>query len=347
MNRKDYSGKVISIGIDVHKKQYTISCVMDGIKLRQATIPPKGAEVVRYLRRHYAGARYRTAYEAGFSGFELHRYLERNEISSIVVNAASVEISRKDRVKTDRRDSLKLALQLDRNQLSGIRVPSVREEASRVLWRTRKQLVSCQTRYKNRIRMRLYQFGYVLEESITKKRVKALLSSHPELPEEVVIGIEVYLRMWEKIAEEIKFLDEQLATQADKDPHQRYYYSLPGIGKVTARILSTELGDMSQFSNERKLFSFLGLTPSERSSGEKLRRGGITHQGNPQIRSALIESAWSAIEDEYYKANYNRLKVRIGGNKAIVAIARKLIGTARALIKNKQLYRQPELKLAA
>ena len=88
---------------------------------------------------------------------------------------------------------------------------------------------------------------------------------------------------------------------------------------------------MKQFRNERALFSFLGLTPSEYSSGDTVRRGRITRQGRPIIRSVLIEAAWRAIRDDpSLKIAYTRIKLRRGANRAIVGIARKLMGRIRA-----------------
>ena len=98
--------------------------------------------------------------------------------------------------------------------------------------------------------------------------------------------------------------------------------------------MSNELGDMSQFPNERALFSFTGLTPGEYSTGEKIHRGHISRQGSSRIRGVLVEAAWRAIrEDAGLRLDYERIKARRGAKRAIVAIARKLVGRARAVFK--------------
>lgn len=98
---------------------------------------------------------------------------------------------------------------------------------------------------------------------------------------------------------------------------------------------------MSQFKNERALYSYLGLTPTERSSGDKEIKGHISRQGSSRIRGVLVEAAWVAIKtDQYWKEEYQRRVFKLGGQKAIVAIARRLIGVARALAKSNTLYKR-------
>ena len=96
---------------------------------------------------------------------------------------------------------------------------------------------------------------------------------------------------------------------------------------------------MSQFENERQLFSYTGLTPSEHSSGEAIRRGHITRQGNTRVRCVLCEAAWIAIrKDQSLKDFFDNLYPRAGKKKAIVAVARKLIGRIRAAFRQQKLY---------
>jgi transposase len=339
--RISYIGKKVSIGIDVHSTQYTVTVVVEGVRVDGATMQSEPERLIRYILSRYEGAQIRSAYEAGFSGFTLHRKLILAGINNIVVNAASIAVAARDRVKTDRRDSLKIATQLDGNQLKGIRVPSEAEEARRVLHRTRAQHVKQAGRYRNQIRMRLYQFGYDLGAGFSSKRVRDFLEEVKPLPEvkEAVLSI---LTMWEYTKVEMDKFKKLLRAQAAADPLEARYRSLPGIGHVASRTLSTELGDMLQFSNERKLFSFVGLTPSEKSSGDSIQRGRITKQGNAQLRKILVQSAWIAVRrDPWMSQEFLRLAGHLGKRRAIVAIARKLIGKARALFRKNEWYCSP------
>jgi transposase len=349
MNRVkiNYMGEKVSIGIDVHKVHYTVSCVMDGELVQRATMPAEPERLVLFIKQRFEGAKISSCYEAGFSGFVLHRALEKAGIDNIVVNAGSIEVASRDRVKTDRRDSLKIAQQLECGRLKGIRVPTIEEEAQRLLQRTREQLVRKRTCIMNQIRMRLYQFGISLPGAISSRKVEKFLSE-AQLIAELEISIRALLRLWNEINVEMSSLQEQMKKQSEGDTQDAIYRSIPGYGFQTVRVVSTELGDMKQFSNERKLFSFLGLTPSERSSGETQRKGHTSRQGSARLRCVLVEAAWSAVRyDEHWGAVYRRLAARIGGRRAIVAVARRLIGLARALIREQKLYQQPELQVAA
>ncbi len=103
---------------------------------------------------------------------------------------------------------------------------------------------------------------------------------------------------------------------------------------------------MSQFPNERTLFSFLGLTPTERSSGDKEIKGHISRQGNPRLRRLLVEAAWGAMKfDPYWRKEYQKKSFKLGGKRAIVAIARRLIGVARTLAKTNSVYKQPTFEV--
>lgn len=348
MKRISYVGEEVSIGIDVHKGHYTVTCVWDGKVVQRVTMPSEPENVVSYIRERFDGAVVKTAYEAGFSGFILHRRLTAAGLNNIVVHAGSIEVSSRDRVKTDRRDSQKLAELLACGRLRGIRIPSVEEEAQRLLHRTREQLVRSRTRIVNQVKMRLYQFGMTLSGSFSRKKVEKLLGKQSSLHGELLLSLESLLVLWETVNTEIKKIAGRQMEQAKADPRDQIYTSLPGFGLQTARVVSNELADMKQFSNERALFSFVGLTPTESSSGDTVRKGHISRQGSARLRCVLVEAAWNAVRyDAYWRTVYQRLAIRVGGKRAIVAVARRLIGTARALIRKGECYQQPELKAAA
>jgi len=176
--RIDYRGKIIYVGIDVHKRTYAVTVICEGLIVKRDTIAASPAGLVAYLRRCFSGARIHSAYEAGFSGFALHRVLVRSGIESIVVNAASIETAANDRVKTDLRDSRKLAEQLHAGRLRAIYVPEPQQELRRQLTRTREQIVRQRTRLANQIKSKLHYFGLigevVTDQAITNRRLNQL-----------------------------------------------------------------------------------------------------------------------------------------------------------------------------
>ena len=336
-----YEGKKVFVGIDVHKKSYSVVAVVETIivkKWRTVASPDKLAE---QLQRYFPGASIHTAYESGFSGFVLHRILEQAGIENIVVNPGSIEVAVHNRVKTDKRDAVKIGTLLEAGRLKGIRVPTPQQEQQRLLTRTREQLVQERSAIKNKIRMKCHQMGLIDPEDsreMSHKLVGEMLARTPG--KEFSLVIEVYWSVWKTIETQIQRIEQELRQQAKTDPNESIYRSAPGIGPMSARILSNELGDLSQFNNERQLFSYTGLTPSEHSSGETIHKGHITRQGNTRVRAILNQAAWRAIKiDQELKSCFERLYPRTGKKKAIIAIARKLIGRIRATFRKGEPYK--------
>lgn len=346
-NRHDYKGKTIFIGIDVHKKTYSVSAVCDNQLVKRDTMPAYPNKLVDYLNKYFSGAKIKSAYEAGFSGFGLHRHLLESGIENIVVHAASIEIGARDRVKTDKRDSEKIAVQLATHRLKSIFIPSHEVEDKRELTRLRTKLVQDRNRIATRLKQKANYHGLIGPNDLQKV---SNLWIQNLLKNEMLLGlryvIEELVDQWKSLSNRLKKLDDRLKEQAISDEKlEEVYRSVRGVGPTTARILANELGDMSQFSSERRLFSYTGLTPCEYSSGEHVRKGHITRQGKPILRSLLVQCAWIAIRyDPELREAYEKIAKRAGGKRAIVAIARRLIGRIRACFRTNKLYEPKSIK---
>ena len=338
--RVSYAGKRVYIGIDVHRSFFVASCICEGVVIKRCRMKATAESVISFISKHFPDSEVKTCYESGFSGFWLHRELVLAGIDNIVVHAASIEVAANDRVKTDKRDSLKMAQQLEAGRLRGIRVPSLEQEYARLLTRTREQFMRAKRRVQVQIRMRLHQFGLFpvhIERALRLKDVEHILNS---LDGELKLAIELLYTQWVYLMDSVDHLNKCLAEQASKDPLEEIYRSVPGIGVLTARVLSNELGDMSQFPNVKSLYSFTGLTPGEYSSGNKVYKGHISRQGSSRLRHMLVEASWKAVrKDEVLGKFFQDLAKRAGKKRAIVAVARKLIGKVRAAIRDSTPYR--------
>lgn len=133
--RTDYMGKDVFVGIDVHKKSYSIYCICDRERVKSWTREANVGQLIEQLLSYFAGARIHTAYEAGFSGYALHRALKEAGICNIVVNPGSIEAASRDKVKTDKRDAKKIAEQLSDRRLKCIYIPSIEDELLRLYTR--------------------------------------------------------------------------------------------------------------------------------------------------------------------------------------------------------------------
>ncbi len=241
-----YIGQEVFVGIDVHKRNYAVVAMVKGTVVKKWHTSANPNKLVKQLLRYFPEASIHTVYEAGFSGFVLHRTLVTAGINNLVVNPGSIETAVHNRVKTDKRDALKLAELLAAGRLKGIRIPTEVEEQKRMLTRTRQQLVEDRSAIKNKIRMKCHQMGLIDSDDkreMSHKLVKELLSnsSSPELSlanrRSLRCAPEAYWQVWQNIDTQIKKIEAQLRQQADEDPHEPTYRSAPGIGPLSARIL--------------------------------------------------------------------------------------------------------------
>ena len=181
--------------------------------------PPDPETLVGFSCKQFPGARISSAYEAGFSGFSLHRTLGRHEIYNIVVQPAAIEVAARDRGKTDKRDSAKIAEQLAAGRLQGIRVPTEEEERKRLRTRGREQLLRHRTRLQNQLRMWLHHFG-LLAPTDARRRSSEVVAEvfHRPLSPELRLTVETLYTMWQGIDEQLRQLGVQLRLQAKQDP---------------------------------------------------------------------------------------------------------------------------------
>src|ERR1700676_3857870 len=156
----DYKGKTIYMGIDVHKNIYYVSVICDNVVVKRDKLIADPQILLKYCDK-FKGSHIKNAYEAGFSGFYLHRFLLDKGIQNIVVNPSSIEISSRDTVKTDKRDSLKIATQLADGRLSCVYIPSVSREDKRNLTRLREQFVKQKNRTACQIKSLLHLYGLI------------------------------------------------------------------------------------------------------------------------------------------------------------------------------------------
>lgn len=338
----DYTGKTIFVGIDVHKKTYSVAVVGDdGLLIKRDGMSASPSRLLAYLKKYFKNAEVKSAYEAGFSGFGLHRFLNENGVENRVVHAASIEIGSRDRVKNDKRDAIKIAAQLAANRLKGIFVPSPEMEDYRELTRLRSTLVKDRNRTATRLKHKANYHSLIGPED-TQKVCKQWMTHLREKKMKACLKyvIDSLIGQWESFNEKIKELDKILKEQAAVDEkHETVYRSVKGVGPTASRTLANELGDMSQFSSERALSSYTGLTPSEYSSGEHIRRGHISRQGKPILRSVLVQCSWTAIRyDRELREVYERISRRSGAKRAIIAVARRLIGRIRACFRKREIY---------
>jgi len=232
------------------------------MKVKKLSMNPKPQELYNYLNKHYPHGEYYSVYEAGFSGFWADRELRALGINNIIVNPADVPTKSKERRrKTDRVDSGKLARELSVGHLDGIYIPEEKAESLRVLVRLRRQLVTDQTRQKNRIKSLLLFLGQRVPEDVEEKHwSKRYISALRNLPikqEESKRALVELLDNLDSTRNQIASVVKQLRSYVAKDKEISKIINLlmtiPGIGFVLSIILYSEIIDIKRFTRNRKI----------------------------------------------------------------------------------------------
>jgi transposase len=346
-NKLDFTGQPIYIGMDVHKKSWTVSIHSAVCEHKTFTQPPEVDILVNYLRKNFPGATYRSVYEAGYSGFWVHDQLTEKGVACTVANPADVPTKDKERRnKRDRIDCRKLARSLRAEEIEGIYVPCRTKLEDRSLVRTRQSMVRKQTRCKNQIKSILLFYGIPLPEDWAERRwSRPFVSWLESLPMERASG-EVALRMH---LEELKHLrqilarlDQEIRLLAQTGEYVvqvRLLRTVPGISTLTAMILLVELQEISRFGSLDELASYVGLIPDTHSSGETEHTGSLTQRRHAQLRASLVEAAWTAVrKDPALMMAFQENCKRMRKTRAIVKIARKLLNRVRFVLKNQTPY---------
>ena len=289
------------VGLDVHRDSISIA-VCDGGRMSQVrelgTIPHDLARLLTKLERVGPSDTLHVAYEAGPTGFGLCRALRERGIDCVVVAPSRTPICAGDRVKTDRRDAVKLARYLRTGDLISIDLPDVEREALRDLVRAREAAMHTQQRARQQLKGFLLRHGRVWEgkTSWTKNHFNWMRGVRFQIETQRQV-FEDYLQEVVHAAERLRHLTElleQAAQTVASAPLFLALQALRGVRVITAATVVAELGSLRRFAKPTKLMSYLGLTPSEYSSGSNTQRGAITKAGNPHVRRVLIEAAWSA-----------------------------------------------------
>ncbi|GHT71652.1 IS110 family transposase [Bacteroidia bacterium] len=344
----NFEGQNIYVGIDVHKKQWNVSIMSEQLEHKTFSQKPEVGDLVNYLKRNFPGANYYSACEAGFSGFWAHRDLEKLQIHNIVVNAADIPTTQKEKTqKTDKRDSRKIARSLRAGELEAIYVPSEKTQADRTLIRTRTAIRKDLTREKNRVKSLLNFYGIQTPEQFNKQtgnRSKNYMQWLSEIPIEhssLKYAMQIILKEvleLRKLQLETNRHIRQLSRGEAYAKNMELLTSVPGVGLLTGMTLLTEIEDINRFHNTDKLAGYVGLIPKTHSSGDKENVGEITFRGHI-MREMLVESAWTAARlDPALCLAYSELCKRMKPNQAIIRIARKLLNRIYSILRTQESY---------
>jgi transposase len=349
------------VGLDAHQDTiYTAALLPEAVRAAQDSFANTSEGLRRYVRRlrRRAPGEVVCAYEAGPLGYGLMRELEGLDVGCMVVAPALIPIKPGDRIKTDRRDARKLAELLRSGLLTAVHAPSPEQEAVRDLCRAREAVKRDQTRVRHRLSKLLLRRGVRWSRghrAWSRAHLEWLRGRRFEYAADQAI-LDDHLLALEQVESRLAAFDGNLETLAQEAPWAEpvgWLRCFRGIDTLTALSLQAEIHDWRRFGSPGQVMAYLGMVPSERSSGGKERRGGITRAGNVRVRRLLIEAAWHyrhrpavsyrlrerrrdqpprviAIADRAQHrlhARYGRLLARgKAHNQVVVAVGRELVG---------------------
>jgi transposase len=312
-----------------------------------------GYILLKFLQNNYPNGKYHACYEAGFCGFSVQRELTSLSIECIVVNACDIPQTQKGTLsKTDASDSKRIAEAFAKQMLKPIYVPDKISEADRNLIRYRKRTQELLKAKRQGIKSCLNILGISIPSQHDKPYwTNNFIKWLQELKIEEFSGKATVDGLVDDaifFRKKLLLLNKEIKKLSISAKYKEMYdiiTSTPGIGLITGMTMLTEVVDINRFQNFTKFNSFIGLCPSEFSSGERERKGKMTRRSNKQIRTLLIEAAWIAIRfDPALTLKYQELLVSKTKKRAIVIIARKLLSRIYKIWKTKEVYQNGIVK---
>ena len=261
------------------------------------TLASDGPTILRFVRRLQRHGPVRCCYEAGPCGFELQRALVDHGIPCEVIAPALIPRRPGDRVKTDRRDAAQLAVLFRAGALTAIHIPTAQEEAARDLLRCREDIRADLLRARHRLSKFLLRHGrrFTGTKKAWSKRHDAWLRAQTWPLPALEQTHRAYLRTVDEAVARLRAVEEDLRGLLDLAvlrPRVERLRCFRGIDDLTALTIAAELGDARRFATAPSVMAYVGLVPSEHSSGTKQARGAITKTGNAHLRRVLVEAAW-------------------------------------------------------
>jgi transposase len=295
-------GPVLFVGMDVHNDSIAVSLAPSATTevRRYGVIGGSHDDVLKLCRKlqgAHPDAALKFCYEAGPRGYPLCRFLQAHGHECILVAPSKIPRKPGDRVKTDRRDADQLARLYRAGELTAIHVPDPQDEAVRDLLRARQQVVQQQHRARQQLKMFLlrHNLRYAGTTSWTPKHLRYLATVKLPFAEQQFVFQEM-VNVISEAGQRLERYEKQLPGVVSGwrwEPVVKALMSLRGVALLTAMTLVAELGDLERFATAGQLMSYLGLVPSEDTTSDDRRQGGITKMGNGFARRVLIEAAWN------------------------------------------------------
>jgi transposase len=333
------------VALDLHKRYVMVGAVN---ARQEVVLRPQRVELVAFegwARKHLRPTD-EVVLEATSNAWYIYDLLQPLVVRVVVANPYAVKLIAASLVKTDRRDTLVLARLLAANLIPEVWVPPAHVRELRALIAHRERLVSQQTATKNRLHGVLHRHQLVPPEGgLFSTANRTWWNGLNLLPSEK-LRVQQDLATLDHLAPHLVAVETELARLSTLDPwisQVPFLIQLPGIGLIIAMTILSAIGDISRFPSAKKLVGYAGLGARVHASGQTHHSGGITKQGRRELRAAMVEAAWVAVDTHpFWRQRFAQLTARMGKQKAIVAIARKLLVVVWHVLTQQQADRQAD-----
>jgi transposase len=351
-DQRPKAGEVVHIGIDQGLNKW-VYAIRWGGEQRQTFAGPSELTHLQGLVKRFAGNEVRIVHEACGFGYGISRWAQEYKdqvVRVTVVPPSTIEQKPGRRVKTDRIDARKLAHKLEQGELKSVWVPSVEQELARQIERTQQQVAKERRRAQTQVRSMLKAHGYKAPPEAKSWTGYERWLKQLQLPEALQQCVGHLLAVRKQAGHSEQELLRRLRQMSDGEPYAKvvkvWTKELSGIGWLSAIRILLELGEVKRFARRGSLPHYLGLTPSEYSTGDNVNRGPVLRCGPARVRRCLIENAWIAVRrDPQVRVRFNRIAgpTPTSNQKkiAIVAVAHRLAMQLRALWKQAEGDSQP------
>jgi transposase len=329
--RRPEPGSEVWMAIDISRTKL-VYCVRWGGAEQRRLSTPMGLEHIRALVEQYHDCRVHVVYEACGFGYEIAWWLQEHGVATTVIAPSRMERAPGLAVKTDRLDAGKMARKLEKGELKAIYVPPRTIHEQRALGRTYAQCVKERKRAQVRIRALMQDHAKLGPLPAQGWKAYSDWLAGQKLAPPLELSVHAHLQLRRLADQQARHLRAQLEVVAASEAYATLVRALctqSGVGTLSAIRLVLELGDIERFRTTGALPHYLGLTPSEYTSGVDINyRGHIMKCGPGMLRATVLQCAWAAVRrgvDQDLVHIFDHLAPRIGRKRAIVAVARRLV----------------------
>jgi len=325
------------IGVDLHKNSFTV-CYMQRkgeCGLKTFKVSPKDVEVFKKTLAKQDEVAVESTGNTGYFAREI-----KGSVSKVrIINPIQFKVISESVKKTDEHDAVTIARYLSKGLIPEVRMRSKEESKLASLIGTRDKFVKLRTTLKNKIHNILNASGVVTTKEMFSgdKALDKVLSM--DLDDADIFELRIITDQIKSLNKSIDEINKELTGRGKKLPGHKNLTSIKGIGDLSATILLNTIGDVNDFSDDKKLAAYFGIVPRVAVSNETSRYGRITKRGNKIARTALVQSTLIAIRyNHYLRRFYFKLKAKKGSGKAIIATSRKLLTIVYRILKNDWVF---------